>query len=123
MQLLWNLAPSIFIFCKVLYFLAKIQSNLLYCLYFRVTLLASHIYSTIMGYKGRGPLIYSHSHRHLTPHLHLQPCIYMSEDIFLFHAPYVYRYNKEKIVRRKCTRLRSYLILKISKNPWCDISI
>ena len=35
--LLWNLAPSIFTFCKVLYFLAKIQSYLLYCLYFHVT--------------------------------------------------------------------------------------
>ena len=35
--LLWNLAPNIFTFCKVLYFLAKIQRNLLYCLYFYVT--------------------------------------------------------------------------------------
>ena len=35
--LLWNLAPSIFTFCKVLYFLAKITSYLLYCLYFDVT--------------------------------------------------------------------------------------
>ena len=52
---------------------------------------------------GRGPLINSHSHRHLTPPLHLQPWIYMStrEYIFLFHAPCVYRYNKEKIVRGK----------------------
>ena len=41
--LLWKLAPSVFTFFKVFYFLAKITSNLLYCLYFHVTLLASHI--------------------------------------------------------------------------------
>ena len=35
--LLWNLVPSIFTFCKVLYFLAKITCYLRYCLYFHVT--------------------------------------------------------------------------------------
>ena len=35
--LLMNLTPSIFIFCKILYFIAKITWHLLYCLYFHVT--------------------------------------------------------------------------------------
>ena len=50
-----------------------------------------------------GPLINSHSHKHSTPPLHLLPWKYMSarEYIFLSHAPCVYRYNKEKFVRRK----------------------
>ena len=30
------------------------------------------------------------------------------EYILLFHAQYVYRYNKEKFVGEKCTPLRSY---------------
>ena len=69
-------------------------------------LLASHIHSTLMIYKtklSRGPLINSYSNRHLTPPLHLQLWIHMSarEYVFLFHALCVYRYNKEKFVRRK----------------------
>ena len=73
---------------------------------------------------GRGPLINSHSNRHLTPPLHLQPWKYMStrEYIFLSHAPCEHRYKKEKFVRRKIYSL-ALLILKISINPWCDIPI
>ena len=72
---------------------------------------------------GRGPLINSHSQKHLTPLLNLQPWIYMSarEYIFFYHAPCVYRYNKETFVRRKnilaCARI---LILKISINLHWD---
>ena len=65
----------------------------------------SSVLSELSCYKthGRGPLISSHSHIHFTPPLHLQPWICMSamENIFLFHAPCVYRYNKETFVRRK----------------------
>ena len=60
----------------------------------------------------------------LTPPLHLQPLIYMSawEYIFLCHAPCVFRYNKEKFIRRKMYSL-AIVFSKFKKNPWCVISI
>lgn len=58
---------------------------------------------------GRGPLINSYSHRHLSQPLHLQPGKYMgeSEYIFLFCTPCVYCITK-KIRKQTCFWLRSY---------------
>ena len=97
----WICPPVYLYFGKFCIFFAKITWYLSYCLYFHVTQLASQIHST--STHGRGPLINSHSHRHLTPPLHLQPWKFLSsrEFFFLSHALCVYRYNKEKFLRKK----------------------
>ena len=81
------------------------KSSALYVLSCYITCIAHtfHINGIQNKTHGRAPLINSHSHRHLIPPLHLQPWIYLSarEYIFLFHAQCVYRYNKEKFVRKK----------------------
>ena len=45
------------------------------------------------------------------------------EYIFLFHTPCIYRYNKKNRREKNVLACARILILKISKNPWCHISI
>ena len=80
---LLNLAPGIFIFCI---FSRKLHDISV------LSVLSCYITSQIHSTLGRDPLINTHSNRHLSPPLHLQPWKYMSASEYIFplmHRVYI----------------------------------
>ena len=130
MPLLWNLALSILTFCKVFvfsrenYMLSPVLSVL------RVTKMSSHIHSTLIIYKKKlmvGVISLTHIpiDNLLRTYIYSPRYIWAQGSIFFSFMHHVYiSIQWRKICKEKnalaCARI---LILKISQNQFCDISI